>query len=315
MPKAPLPDADEAKPASPVMQFLDGGVDTSPDRGKGLKPEQHSSSMALDDNEAGLGATFSLPLVSVLPEIDIMLRPDSAPLLGPSTGSNGVAADVKGEASALWVPALVGMDCGRVDKFVTIANNLGALKVPAPLPDLSADTSSAPGCSNVDEELMNVGVCVSGDCCVDPEEPIDSESIQQFAVPLHVAGASDECGESVLLAWLWPVVSMGLSDGVLDKRLHFAFHQSRKMLLDLLLKQSAVIGCGHWLLSFADYGMAAGLFWCIGSLLAASRWCHLMILVMLDLLYSGQLPVCPATKLDLDLQVNYPDVACVSDYV
>ncbi|GMH19818.1 hypothetical protein Nepgr_021659 [Nepenthes gracilis] len=31
------------------------------------------------------------------------------------------------------------------------------------------------------------------------------------------------------------------------------------------------------LLSFADSGMAAGLFWCIGSLLAASRWCHLMI--------------------------------------
>ncbi|GMH15584.1 hypothetical protein Nepgr_017425 [Nepenthes gracilis] len=161
----------------------------------GLKPEQHSSSMALDDN----GFLF-------------------------------ISSDVKGEASALWDPALVGMDCGRVDQSVTVANNLRGLKVLAPLPvlsgrikgpevdsslmrsecsveghfltvpelgagPLSADTSSAHGCSNVDEELLNVVVCVSGDRCVDLEEQIDSESKQQFAVPLPVAGVSDESGE------------------------------------------------------------------------------------------------------------------------
>ncbi|GMH31716.1 hypothetical protein Nepgr_033560 [Nepenthes gracilis] len=190
----------------------------------GLKPEQHSSSLAVDDNEAGLGATSSFPLVSALPEIDIMLRPDSAPLLGPSTGSNGVAADVKGEASALWDPALVGMDCGR-DQSVTVLAPLRVLSGRSKGPEvdsslmrsdcsveghiltapelgagpLSADTSSAPGGSNVDEELLNVVASVSGDCCVDLEEQIDSESIQQFAVPLPVAGVSDESGEDFLL--------------------------------------------------------------------------------------------------------------------
>ncbi|GMH03430.1 hypothetical protein Nepgr_005269 [Nepenthes gracilis] len=123
MPKASFPNADGVKPASPDMEFPDGKpngclLECSPQQccsvleAVDLKPEQHASALALDDNEAGYGATFSFPLVSVLLDIDIMLRPDSAPLLGPSTGSNGVAADVKGEASALWDPALVGMDCG-----------------------------------------------------------------------------------------------------------------------------------------------------------------------------------------------------------
>ncbi|GMH15539.1 hypothetical protein Nepgr_017380 [Nepenthes gracilis] len=94
----------------------------------GLKSKHHFSSMALEDNEAGHGAASSFPLASVLPEIDIILRPDSAPLLGPSTGSDGAAADIKGEAPALWDPALVGMDCGRADQSVTVANDSAVLK-------------------------------------------------------------------------------------------------------------------------------------------------------------------------------------------
>ncbi|GMH29876.1 hypothetical protein Nepgr_031719 [Nepenthes gracilis] len=157
-----------------------------------LKPEQHFSSVALDDNEAGLGATSSFPLASVLPEIDIMLRPDSAPLLGPSTGSDGVAADVKEEASALWNPALVGMDCGR-NKGPEVDSSLMRFECSVEgnfmtIPELvvgphSADYSSDPGCSNADDELPNVVVCVSGDCCVDLEGQIDSESIRRFLEP------------------------------------------------------------------------------------------------------------------------------------
>ncbi|GMH29848.1 hypothetical protein Nepgr_031691 [Nepenthes gracilis] len=45
---------------------------------------------------------------------------------------------------------------------------------------LSADTSSAPGCSHVDDELPDGVVCVSGDCCVDLEEQISSDSIRDL---------------------------------------------------------------------------------------------------------------------------------------
>ncbi|GMH29501.1 hypothetical protein Nepgr_031344 [Nepenthes gracilis] len=52
--------------------------------------------------------------------------------------------------------------------------------------------SSAYGGSNVEEELLNVVACMSGDCCADLEEQIVSESIKQIVVALPVARVSDE---------------------------------------------------------------------------------------------------------------------------
>ncbi|GMH16879.1 hypothetical protein Nepgr_018720 [Nepenthes gracilis] len=47
---------------------------------------------------------------------------------------------------------------------------------------------------------------MSGDCCVDLEEQIVSESIQQFVVPLPVAGVSDESGESLWTSFAIPLM-------------------------------------------------------------------------------------------------------------
>ncbi|GMH04920.1 hypothetical protein Nepgr_006760 [Nepenthes gracilis] len=159
-----------------------------------------------------------------------------------------------------------------------IANNFGVLKVLAPLPVLSgrnkgpevdsslmrsecsvegnimtvpefgagphsADSSSDPSCSNADDELLNVVVCVSGDCCVDLEEQIDSESIQQFAEPRPVAGVSAESGEIVQPGIAFLLNSGNVHEctfllgaaGDLDKRL-----SAEDGANSLLLKQSAI---------------------------------------------------------------------------
>ncbi|GMH04918.1 hypothetical protein Nepgr_006758 [Nepenthes gracilis] len=213
MPKDSFPDADEVKPASPVMEFPVGKLDTSSDRGMetmvqqnwgstlkhndgllecspqqccsvleavGLKSEQHSSSLALD-----CGCEQSVTVAN-----NLGVLKELAPLRVLSGGSQGPEGD----------SSLMRSDCSVEGHILTVPE-LGA-------GPLFANTSSAYGGSIVEEELLNVVAYMSGDCCADLEEHIVSESIQQIAVPLPVAGVSDESGES------------------------------QKVLLDVLLKQS-----------------------------------------------------------------------------